>query len=92
MRGVLNVPSNISSAPGEHPSLPIILFILLVVKSVPSAWDRWWIFLLIISFSISCGLDSVFQWIDLSLVMLFQSFTFVEISIVNSVGLLMGLK
>ena len=31
-----NVPDNMASAPGEQPSLPIILCILSVVKSVPS--------------------------------------------------------
>ena len=49
-------------------------------------------FLLISSFSISCGSDSVFQWIELSLGMLFQSFTFVGTSIVDRVDLLIGLK
>ena len=48
-------------------------------------------FLLISSFSISCGSDSVFQWIDLSFGMVFQSFAFVGTSIVDIVDLLMGL-
>ena len=38
--GDLNVPINISSAPEEHPSFPMILFILSVVNSVPSAWEK----------------------------------------------------
>ena len=42
----LNVPISISSVPGEQPSLPMMLFILLVVNSVPSARDKWWIFIL----------------------------------------------
>ena len=49
-------------------------------------------FFLISSFSISCGSDSVFHWIDLSLGMLFQSFAFVGTSIVDRIDLLMGLK
>ena len=49
-------------------------------------------FLLISSFSITCGSDSVLQWIDLSLGMLFQSFAFVGTSIVDKVDLLIGLK
>ena len=88
----MHAPSSISSAPAEQPSLPMILFILLVIKSVPSTWDRWWMFLLISSFSISCVSDSAFRWIDLSLGMLFQSFAFVETAIVGRVDLLMGLK
>ena len=88
----MNVPNNISSAPGEQPSLPIILYILSVVNSDPSVWDRWWTFLLISSFSITCGSDSVFQCIESSLGIFVQSFAFVRTSMVDRVDLLMGLK
>ena len=49
-------------------------------------------FLLISSFSISCGPNSIFQWTDFSLGMLFQSFAFVGTCIVYRVDLVMGLK
>ena len=88
----MNVPISISSASGEHMSLPMMFFILLVVNSVPSAWNKWWIFLLMSSFSMTCGSDSVFHWIESSLGMLFQSFAFVGTSIVDRVDFVMGLK
>ena len=43
-------------------------------------------------FSITCGSDSVSHWIKAYLGILFQSFTFVETSIVERVDLLVGLK
>ena len=92
LRGGLNVPDSISSAPGEHPSLFMIHLILSVVNSVHSAWDKWWTFLLISSFSITCRSNSDFYWIAASLGILFQSFAFVGTSMVDRVALLMGLK
>ena len=73
----MNVPNSISSTPGVQPSLPIILCILSVLNSVSSACDKWWIFVLIRSLSITCGSDSVSHWIEATLGILFQYFAFV---------------
>ena len=48
--------------------------------------------LLINTFSIAYGSDSVFYWIESSLGILFQSFAFVGTSMVDRVDLLVGLK
>ena len=90
--GGLNVPINISSTLEDHPSFPMILFILSVVNSVPSAWDKWCTFLLMRIFSMICGSDSDFHCIESSLGILFQSLAFKGTSMVDRVDCTMGLE